>query len=162
MTYPRPFNSAQESTVNNELYPIPILVVEDSPDDCDILADAVSGARLANAVHFVEDGAEAMEYLSGEGRFADRGSYPLPGLVFLDINLPKYTGLEVLAAIRANDALADLPVVMLTVSNSDEDVLRAYELETVVYIQKPVTADNLRAVMQSLEQFKIQLLGKRP
>jgi chemotaxis family two-component system response regulator Rcp1 len=148
--------------VHNELYPIPILVVEDSPDDCDILADAVSGARLANPLYFVEDGAEAIEYLAGDGRFADRGSYPLPGLVFLDINLPKRNGLEVLAAIRSNDALAKLPVVMLTVSNSDADVLRAYELETVVYIQKPVTADNLTSVVQSLEQFKIQLLGQRP
>ena len=139
--------------------PIPILVVEDSPDDCLILADAISGARLANPVAYVEDGAEAIEYLEGEGRFADRNQYPQPGLVFLDINLPKRNGLEVLAYIRSKPSLADIPVVMLTVSNSDEDVLRAYELETVVYIQKPVTSDNLTAVVQSLEQFKVLLVG---
>lgn len=139
---------------------VPILVVEDSPDDCEILQDAVQGARLANPVHFVEDGAEAIDYLEGNGEFADRVAHPLPGLVILDINLPKLNGLQVLEKIRQNPATRDLPVVMLTVSNSDEDVLRSYELETVVYIQKPVTADNLTAVVQSLEQFDIQLVGR--
>jgi len=144
----------------SEANPVPILVVEDSPDDAEILEDAVEGARLANPVHFVEDGAEAMDYLEGNGKFANRGEVPFPGLVILDINLPKLNGLQVLERIRDGEATRDLPVVMLTVSNSDEDVLRSYELETVVYIQKPVTADNLTAVVQSLEQFDIQLVGR--
>ncbi len=144
----------------SEANPVPILVVEDSPDDAEILEDAVEGARLANPVHFVEDGAEAMDYLEGNGKFANRGEFPFPGLVILDINLPKLNGLQVLERIRDGEATRDLPVVMLTVSNSDEDVLRSYELETVVYIQKPVTADNLTAVVQSLEQFDIQLVGR--
>lgn len=139
---------------------VPILVVEDSPDDCDILADAVEGARLANPVHYVEDGAAAVDYLEGTGDYTDREKHPFPGLVILDINLPKMTGLEVLEYIRKGEKTRDLPVVMLTVSNSDEDVLRSYELETVVYIQKPVTADNLSAVVQSLEQFDIQLVQR--
>ncbi|MFT7625488.1 MAG: CheY-like chemotaxis protein [Myxococcota bacterium] len=140
---------------------VPILVVEDSPDDADILEDAVEGARLRNPVRFVEDGAEAVDYLEGNGQYANRDEYPFPGLVILDINLPKLNGLEVLEKIRANPDTRDLPVVMLTVSNSDEDVLRSYELETVVYIQKPVTADNLTAVVQSLQQFDIQLVDKK-
>ena len=137
---------------------VSILVVEDSPDDCEILEDSVKSARIANPIRFVEDGAEAIDYLEGKGRFADRQEYPIPGLIFLDINLPKFNGLQVLERIRANEATRDLPVVMLTVSNSDEDVLRSYELETVVYIQKPVTPENLTAVVQSLEQFQIQLV----
>lgn len=137
---------------------VSILVVEDSPDDCEILEDSVKSARIANPIRFVEDGAEAIDYLDGKGRFADRQEYPIPGLIFLDINLPKFNGLQVLERIRANEATRDLPVVMLTVSNSDEDVLRSYELETVVYIQKPVTPENLTAVVQSLEQFQIQLV----
>lgn len=140
--------------------PVPILVIEDSPDDCDIFRDAVRGARLANPVLFVEDGAEAIDYLKGRGEFADRSAFPRPGLVFLDINLPKVGGLDVLAEIRDDADLQHLPVVMLTVSNSDEDVLRSYELETVVYIQKPVTPINLTAVVQSLEQFHIQLVER--
>ena len=140
--------------------PVPILVVEDSPDDCEIFQDAVASARIANPVHFVEDGAEALAYLNGDGDFADRRANPLPGLVFLDINLPKLDGLQVLQAIRSAGGTRDLPVVMLTVSNSDEDVLRSYELDTVVYIQKPVTGDNLSAVIQSLEQFEIQLVSR--
>lgn len=139
---------------------VPILVVEDSPDDAEILADAVEGARIANPVHYVEDGAAAVEYLEGTGEFTDRTQHPLPGLIILDINLPKMNGLEVLEYIRSNDATRDLPVVMLTVSNSDEDVLRSYELETVVYIQKPVTAENLTAVVHALEQFEIQLVDR--
>ncbi len=144
----------------SDIKPVPILVVEDSPDDADILEDAVQGARLANPVHFVEDGAQAVDYLEGNGEYADREAHPFPGLVILDINLPKLNGLQVLEKIREADATKDLPVVMLTVSNSDEDVLRSYELETVVYIQKPVTADNLAAVVQSLEQFDIQLVPR--
>ena len=141
-------------------HPVPILVIEDSPDDCDIFRDAVRGARLANPVLFVEDGAEALDYLRGKGIFANRSMYPSPGLVFLDINLPKVGGLDVLASIRDDAELRDTPVVMLTVSNSDEDVLRSYELETVVYIQKPVTPVNLTSVVQSLEQFHIQLVDR--
>ena len=141
-----------------EMSPVPILVVEDSPDDCEILEDAVKSARIANPIHFVEDGADAVDYLEGNGPFADREKYPMPGLVFLDINLPKLNGLQVLERIRAAEETRNLPVVMLTVSNSDEDVLRSYELETVVYIQKPVTPENLTAVVQSLEQFRIQLV----
>lgn len=144
----------------NDFRTVPILVVEDSPDDCDILTDAVHGARLANTIHFVEDGAAAVDYLEGTGDYTDREAHPFPGLVILDINLPKMTGLEVLEHIRKGETTRDLPVVMLTVSNSDEDVLRSYELETVVYIQKPVTADNLSAVVQSLEQFDIQLVQR--
>ena len=139
---------------------VPILVVEDSPDDCEILADAVEGARLANPIYYVEDGADAIDYLEGNGTYSDREQYPYPGLVILDINLPKVNGLQVLERIRSHERLQNLPVVMLTVSNSDEDVLRSYELETVVYIQKPVTSDNLTAVVQSLDQFEIQLVDR--
>ena len=146
--------------MSEKFRPVPILVIEDSPDDCDIFRDAVRGSRLANPVLFVEDGAEALDYLRGRGVFADRAQYPSPGLVFLDINLPKVGGLDVLASIRDDASLHDTPVVMLTVSNSDEDVLRSYELETVVYIQKPVTPINLTSVVQSLEQFHIQLVER--
>ncbi|HIA02546.1 MAG TPA: response regulator [Myxococcales bacterium] len=137
---------------------VPILVCEDTPDDCEIFSDAIKRGRIANPVFFVEDGEEGLAYLNGTGEFADRNKYPLPGLIFMDINMPKLNGLQVLEGIRANASLETIPVVMLTVSDSDEDILRSYELDTVVYIQKPVTAENLTAVMHSLEQFEIQLV----
>jgi two-component system response regulator len=138
--------------------PVPILVCEDTPDDCEIFSDAITRARIANPVFFVEDGEEAVAYLTGSGEFADRAVHPLPGLIFMDINMPKLNGLQVLQSIREDSKLQSIPVVMLTVSDSDEDILRSYELDTVVYIQKPVTPENLTAVIQSLEQFDIQLV----
>ena len=141
---------------------VPILVCEDTPDDCEIFAAAASQARLANPIHYVENGEEALAYLRGEGEFSDRNQHPAPGLIFMDINMPKINGLEVLEAIRGEENLRDMSVVMLTVSNSDEDVLRSYELDTVVYIQKPVTPENLTAVIQSLDQFEIQIVEDQP
>jgi len=137
---------------------VPILVCEDTPDDCEIFSDSLKRGRIANPVFFVENGEEALAYLRGEGDFSERAKHPLPGLIFMDINMPKLNGLEVLAAIRESEALQTIPVVMLTVSDSDEDILRSYELDTVVYIQKPVTPENLTAVMHSLEQFEIQMV----
>jgi two-component system response regulator len=142
-----------------EFEPVPILVVEDSPDDCSIFEDAVNEARLANSLQYVVDGEEAIAYMRGDGKFEDRETYPLPGLVFLDINLPKVDGLDVLEEIRSMPEFEDLPVIMLTVSNSDDDVLRSYELGTIVFIQKPVTAENLTTVIQSLGQFQVQFVG---
>jgi two-component system response regulator len=137
---------------------VPILVCEDTPDDCEIFSDAARKGRIANPLIFVEDGEQAISYLTGSGEYADRDEYPMPGLIFMDINMPKYNGLQVLEQIRQQPLLKDIPVVMLTVSDSDEDILRSYELDTVVYIQKPVTPENLTAVIQSLEQFEIQLV----
>lgn len=140
--------------------PVTILVVEDSPDDCDIFRDAVQAARLANPVEFVEDGAEALDYLRGRGPYADRERHPRPGLVFLDINLPRVNGLDVLAAVRDDPGLRGLPVVVLTVSGSDEDVLRSYELDSMVFIQKPVSSLNLSAVIQSLDRLHVQVVDR--
>lgn len=148
----------EQGTHMMPLRPVTILVVEDSPDDTAILMDAVHAARLVNPVHFVVDGEAALDYVRGHGEYTDRHRHPAPGLVFLDINLPKVNGLDVLKKLREDPATRSLPVVMLTVSNSDEDVLRSYELETVVYIQKPVTADNLSSVVQSLQQFQLALV----
>ena len=135
--------------------PTVILVVEDSPDDYTIFEFAIERSGILNPVYHVEDGAEALDWIFGRGIYSDRNLYPEPGLVFLDINLPKVNGLEVLAEMRKDPALSHLPTVMLTVSDSDRDITQSYALESVVYVRKPVTADNLTSICGSLPNLEM-------
>jgi two-component system response regulator len=130
--------------------PTVILVVEDSPDDYTIFEFAVQQSGIENPIYHVEDGATALDWIFGVGKYEDRDLYPEPGLVFLDINLPKVNGLQVLAEMRMDKKLQALPAVMLTVSDSDHDVFRSYELDSMVYVRKPVTADNLVSICKAL------------
>ena len=114
---------------------IEILMVEDSPTDVLIAKEAISQARLINSIHVVSDGVEAMAFLRKEGRFS---SAPRPDLVLLDLNLPRKSGKEVLAEIKSDENLKRLPVVVLTSSREESDVLKAYGLQANCYICKPV------------------------
>ena len=134
----------------DQLKPIEILMIEDSPTDVLITQEALEQAKVRNRLHIVEDGVEAMAFLRHEGRYAQA---PRPDLILLDLNLPRKDGREVLAEIKADEHLGTIPVVVLTVSRSEEDVLRAYGLHANCYITKPVDFTRLIEVVQSIEHF---------
>lgn len=130
--------------------PVPIVLAEDDPDDQAFAREALEASRLANPMHVVADGVELLEYLRG----ADRR----PGLILLDIKMPRMDGLEALAAIREDPALRTLPVVMLTTSNADEDIARSYDLGVNSYIRKPVTFEGLVEAIKDLGRYWFELV----
>ena len=139
----------------------PILIVEDNPDDRILLQRAFRRARLANPVHMVTDGEEAVAYLLGEGRFADREANPFPVLVLLDLKLPRRSGLEVLQWMREHPTLRRLPVVVLTSSKEQSDINVAYDLGANTYLTKPVEFDALIELVSTLNLFWF-ILSERP
>lgn len=130
--------------------PIEILLVEDSPGDVRLTLEALKEGRVRNNVHVARDGVEAMAFLRREGEFSGK---PRPDLILLDLNMPKKDGREVLTELKVDEALKTIPVVVLTTSSSEEDVLRAYGLHANCYITKPVDMDQFIAVIRSLEEF---------
>jgi two-component system response regulator len=115
-----------------------ILLVEDNRDDEDLAIRALRQRKIANPIVVTRDGAEALDYLFGTGAYSERGARELPQVVLLDLNLPKLTGLEVLRQIRADERTRLLPVVVLTSSREDEDVINSYSLGANSYVRKPV------------------------
>ena len=115
--------------------PIEVLLVEDSPSDSELTVEALRDAKIRNNVSVVEDGIQAMQFLRGQGQYANA---PRPDLILLDLNLPRKDGREVLAEIKADEKLASIPVVVLTASNSEQDLLRAQAFQAHSYITKPV------------------------
>lgn len=129
---------------------IEILLVEDSPTDADLAMRALQQGKLDNNVHHVQDGIEAMEFLRREGDYANA---PQPDLVLLDLNMPRMDGREVLKAVRADNALKMIPVVVLTTSDEEPDVLAAYGLCSNAYIVKPVDVEQFFAIVKEIDQF---------
>jgi CheY-like chemotaxis protein len=129
---------------------IEILLVEDSPADVLIAREALSEARLLNKIHVAEDGVHALEFLRRQGKFT---SAPRPDLILLDLNLPRKNGREVLAEIKSDPALQAIPVVVLTTSRAEEDVLKSYKLNANCYVVKPVEFDHFVAAVQSIRHF---------
>lgn len=114
-----------------------ILVVEDTEEDIELLKLAIRKAGVQNPIQVVKDGQEAIGYLRGEGKFKDRRTYPFPGVIFLDLKLPKMTGFEVLRYIKEHEECRVIPIMVLTSSSLDEDVLKAYRLSANSYMVKP-------------------------
>lgn len=139
----------------------PILVVEDDPDDLALLRRAFRAANLANPLHVVGDGDEAVAYLAGQGRYADRSLHPLPALILLDLKLPRRSGHEVLEWLRSQPGLRRIPVAVLTSSGEAGDVNRAYDLGANAYLRKPITFDALVELVRSTNMFWL-LLNERP
>ena len=129
---------------------IEILLVEDSPTDALLTKRALADARLINRLHHVEDGAQALAFLRREPPFA---GVPRPDLILLDLNLPKMDGREVLKEIKMDEDLKIIPVVVLTTSRAEEDVLRSYRLHANCYITKPVDFDSFTDAISALENF---------
>jgi chemotaxis family two-component system response regulator Rcp1 len=130
--------------------PIEILLVEDSPTDALLTKRALADARLINRLHIVEDGVKALAFLHREPPFA---AMPRPDLILLDLNLPKKDGREVLKEIKMDEELKIIPVVVLTTSRAEEDVLRSYRLHANCYITKPVDFDSFTDAILTLEKF---------
>lgn len=130
--------------------PPAILVAEDDPDDAFMLRRAFTTANIVNPVAFVSDGDEAIAYLAGTGRYADRDLHPLPVVILLDLKMPRRSGFEVLEWLRAQPGVGRLPVVVLTSSRESRDVTRAYELGANSYLVKPSSPEDLIATVRGL------------
>jgi CheY-like chemotaxis protein len=130
--------------------PIEILLVEDNEGDVFLTTEAFKSAKVANSLNVARDGVEAMEFLHRAGRFA---SAPRPDLVLLDLNLPRKDGRQVLADMKKDPALRSIPVVILTSSQAEQDVVKVYDLQASAYIVKPVDFPNLMAIVRAIEGF---------
>jgi two-component system, chemotaxis family, response regulator Rcp1 len=130
--------------------PVEILLVEDSPSDAELTLEALHDAKVRNHLSVVEDGVQAMAFLRREGEY---GRAPRPDLIMLDLNLPRKDGREVLAEIKSDDSLKTIPVVVLTTSRAEQDVLRAYHLHANCYITKPVDFEQFLDMVRSVESF---------
>jgi CheY-like chemotaxis protein len=138
--------------------PITILMAEDDPDDRFLAREALEEARLANPLKFVHNGEDLMDYLYRRGAYADPDAAPRPGLILLDLNMPRKDGREALQEIKADPDLRRIPVVVLTTSKAEEDVLRSYDLGVNAYITKPVTFQALVEVMMALGKFWFEIV----
>ena len=138
--------------------PIDILLVEDDPGDVLMTREAFEHHKIRNALHVVSDGVEALEFLNREGGF---GEAPRPGLILLDLNLPRKDGRELLGEIKRDPRLRTIPVVVLTTSEAEEDILRSYELHANAYIIKPFDADRFADAIRHIDDFFL-ILVKRP
>jgi CheY-like chemotaxis protein len=129
---------------------VEILLVEDSPSDADLTLEALSEGKVLNQLHWVEDGVEALAFLRRQGKYAKA---PRPDLILLDLNLPKKDGREVLAQIKADPQLKIIPVVILTTSAAERDVLKTYELNANCYVTKPIDLEQFISVVKLIEAF---------
>ncbi len=143
----------------NNTRPIEILLVEDNPGEVRLMQEVFKECKTPNNLNVVEDGVEAMEYLRKEGKYADSQR---PDIILLDLNLPRKDGREVLAEIKADDNLKRIPVVVLTVSEADEDVLKTYESYGNCYITKPAELDKFIEVVRTIEQFWLKTVKLPP
>jgi CheY-like chemotaxis protein len=135
--------------------PVEILLVEDNVGDVGLIEEVFEEAKIRNNLHVAEDGEEAMLYLRGKGKFA--GS-PRPDIIILDLNLPKKDGREVLREIKEDSNLKNIPVVILTTSNAEKDVLQAYELHANAYVTKPLDFNEFMKVVESIANFWLEVV----
>ena len=138
---------------------IEILLIEDSPSDVALTIEALKAGKIGNNLNHVADGVEAMEYLKQQGSFAKS---PRPDLIMLDLNLPKKDGREVLRELKSDPSLKLIPVIVLTTSRSDKDVLQSYELSANCYITKPVDFQQFIDVVKSIEHFWLSVVMLPP
>jgi len=139
--------------------PVDILLVEDNPGDVRLARESLRESKVRNQLFVIEDGVEAMAFLRREGKYAQA---PRPDLILLDLNLPRKDGREVLAEIKADDNLKRIPVVMLTISKAEEDILRAYNLHVNCYITKPIDLDRFIEVVKIIEDFWLTIVKLPP
>ena len=142
--------------------PITILLADDDADDRMLAKDALKESRLANDLRFVENGEELMEYLRRQGPFAEEGKAPTPGLILLDLNMPRKDGREALKEIKSDPNLRHIPIVVLTTSKAEEDIYRTYDLGVNSFITKPVTFDGLVNVMRTLGTYWFEIVELPP
>ena len=145
--------------IRNAGEPVEILLVEDNPGDYRLTKEALKEGKVYNNLYWVKDGVEAIEFLKQRGPHA---SAPRPDIILLDLNLPKKDGREVLSEIKGDDNLRAIPVVILTTSKAEEDVLRSYDLHANCYVTKPVDLDKFIVVVQSIDRFWLTVVTLPP
>jgi len=141
--------------INPSVHPIDILLVEDNPGDIDLAREALDMGKLHNTLHVVQDGMAAMDFLRKKGKYV---TSPRPDLIILDLNLPKKDGRQVLAEIKEDEGLKRIPVVILTTSSAEEDILKTYNLHANCYITKPIDLQQFLRVVQSIEEFWLSIV----
>ncbi|MCU1349740.1 MAG: response regulator [Acidobacteria bacterium] len=142
--------------------PIVILLADDDEEDRMLAADALEESRVVNDFRFVEDGEELLDYLYHRGRYSEPESSPSPGLILLDLNMPRKDGREALREIKADPELRRIPVVVLTTSKAEEDIYRTYDLGANSFITKPVSFEGLVAVMREIGRYWIEIVELPP
>jgi CheY-like chemotaxis protein len=135
-----------------------ILMADDDADDRLLARDALEESRVLNRLNFVEDGVQLVDYLNGKNEYSDREAYPMPGLILLDLNMPRKDGREALQEIKSNPLTRRIPVVILTTSKAEEDMLRGYDLGAASYITKPVTFTALVDLMKTLGKYWVEIV----
>jgi CheY-like chemotaxis protein len=137
---------------------ITILIADDDAEDRMMIKDALEENRLANDLRFVEDGEDLMDYLTSQGKYRGTESSPKPGLILLDLNMPKKDGREALKEIKNNPELRGIPIVVLTTSKTEEDVYRTYDLGVNSFITKPVTFESLVSITKDLGRYWFEIV----
>ncbi|MFD4238238.1 response regulator [Streptomyces sp. NPDC058542] len=141
--------------MNSPVQPIEVLLVEDDPGDELMTREAFEDNKIRNTLHVVRDGQEALDFLYQRGEYTEA---PRPDLVLLDLNLPKYDGRQVLEQIKGDPELALIPVVVLTTSSAEEDILRSYKLHANAYVTKPVDLDQFIAAVRQIDEFFVTVV----
>jgi two-component system, chemotaxis family, response regulator Rcp1 len=139
--------------------PVVILLVDDSPADAELTAEAMNDAKIRNKLYHVWDGVEALEFLRKQGKFADM---PRPDLILLDLNMPRKDGRRTLQEIKEDPDLRRIPVVILTVSDADDDIIKSYNLYANSYVTKPLDLDNFAKVVKGIENFWFTIVKLPP
>jgi CheY-like chemotaxis protein len=145
--------------MNPRARPVEILLVEDDPGDVLITREAIDGSKFANNLNVVSNGEEALAYLRHEPPYE---ASPTPGLILLDLNLPRLDGREVLAIVKQDPDLRRIPIVILTTSSADEDIVRSYDLHANAYVTKPVDFDQFMSVVRQIDEFFISIVTLPP
>ncbi|MGW0790665.1 response regulator [Streptomyces sp. NPDC002911] len=145
--------------MNDAVKPIEVLLVEDDPGDELMTREAFEDNKIRNTLHVVRDGQEALDFLYRQGKYGDA---PRPDLVLLDLNLPKYDGRQVLERIKTDPELALIPVVVLTTSSAEEDILRSYKLHANAYVTKPVDLEQFIGAVRQIDDFFVSVVRLPP
>ena len=142
--------------------PVVILMAEDDADDRLLVKEAFEESHLVNDLYFAKDGVELLDYLRHQGMYADQRKFPNPDLILLDLNMPRKDGREALKEIKADPAFRRIPVVVLTTSKAEEDIVRSYDIGASSYISKPVTFEALVNIIKGLGEYWVQIVKLPP
>ncbi len=137
---------------------IEILIADDDAEDTMLIRDALKESRLKNGIQSVENGEELMQYLHNKGKYSDKNKYPTPGIILLDLNMPKKDGREALKEIKADKNLRSIPIVVLSTSKAEEDILKTYNLGVSSFITKPVKFSTMVDVMKTLNKYWFEIV----
>jgi two-component system response regulator len=148
--------------MTNPKTPVTILMADDDPDDRQLTREAFEENHLANDLRFVEDGEELLDYLHHRGKYADPASAPRPGIVLLDLNMPRMDGRTALREMKKDPRFRGIRVVIMTTSKAEEDVVRSYDLSAASYITKPVTFERLVEVVRALGKYWLEIVELPP